>query len=102
MFKCFSGKVSDDTKLGAVLTYLRYLMLSIVCAVGSGFSISCFYCGLAVRHMTSDRDPWVAHAQLEPGCPHVLNVKGFRFVNDVAIILDNPHRLKYGLESKKI
>ena len=62
--------------------------------------MDCFYCGLIVGDMTADRDPWVIHAQLAPGCPFVLNVKGFRFVNDVAIILGNTYRLRYGLESK--
>ena len=64
------------------------------------FPIKCFHCGVTAPNLDYICDSLVIHAMESPTCSFVLNTRGSRYENDVAVIMDNNTQLRNGLKCK--
>lgn len=55
------------------------------CTGGGNDTICCFYCDLGLREELLAYSPWREHARWCPVCPHVIEKKGFGFIDNVIV-----------------
>jgi baculoviral IAP repeat-containing protein 7/8 len=81
---------SYQTRLDSFTTWPTYMTQTREQLAEAGFYYSgindittCYHCGIQIGSWRIEEDVWVQHANLSPGCPYLLTIRGTEYVNKV-------------------
>jgi hypothetical protein len=81
---------SYQTRLNSFTTWPTHMTQTREQLAEAGFYYSgidditiCYHCGIHIGSWRIEEDVWVQHANLSPGCPYLLTIRGTEYVNNV-------------------